>query len=394
MTDESFRENGCKYRTFQKDYKIIRKGTRAEHVYIDDDNRNYYQKEYLEWSHLKNLGYNQRTWRACEYFDQLNQALASSHSIFNYSNFLALLPNKKSLASRELLVLDEGHLLETEIVKFRGLSISKRRWKRYIQDFKITDYGYNDVERWIDFLTELEERMLHFIGNSVMVQALNIERRVKYNWKGKSSSKLNIKKNKTISASELFDSDYDIAQEYQQGISKISATTNVSDELIVEAIRDIEKLTRTINHILSNPNNWIVSEIKKEKYEVVRVELKPLDISAYCKSVFEKCSKTLIMSATILNDKAFCRSVGLIPDEVKFIQVSSDFPTENRPIYPLNIAYLNFSSLQLQNVKLDIAKTIDNIMSLHKNDKGIIHTTSYEQLNFIKDKISQENARR
>jgi Rad3-related DNA helicase len=33
-------------------------------------------------------------------------------------------------------------------------------------------------------------------------------------------------------------------------------------------------------------------------------------------------------------------------------------------------------------------------MTLHKNHKGIIHTTSYEQLNFIKEAISETNARR
>jgi len=31
-------------------------------------------------------------------------------------------------------------------------------------------------------------------------------------------------------------------------------------------------------------------------------------------------------------------------------------------------------------------------MSIHKNEKGIIHTTSYSQLQFIKDNISKENA--
>ena len=30
----------------------------------------------------------------------------------------------------------------------------------------------------------------------------------------------------------------------------------------------------------------------------------------------------------------------------------------------------------------------------HKNHKGLIHTTSYEQLNFIKENISQTNKRR
>jgi ATP-dependent DNA helicase DinG len=100
------------------------------------------------------------------------------------------------------------------------------------------------------------------------------------------------------------------------------------------------------------------------------------------------------MSATILNHKAFCKSVGISHDNVKFIKIPSQFPVESRPIYPLNIAYLNFNNLQLNEVKLAIAKTIDNLMSIHKNDKGIIHTTSYEQLNFIKDRLSTENSRR
>jgi hypothetical protein len=115
-------------------------------------------------------------------------------------------------------------------------------------------------------------------------------------------------------------------------------------------------------------------------YEVMTVEQKPLDISPYCKSIFGKCSKTLVMSATILNHKAFCRSVGLLPpDQVKFIQVKSDFPVEHRPIYPLNIAYLNYNNLQAAEVKSSIARAVENIMSMHRNDKGIIHTTSYSQ---------------
>jgi ATP-dependent DNA helicase DinG len=73
--------------------------------------------------------------------------------------FLSLLSTKK-FRSRELLILDEVHLLETEIVGFTGISISKRRWKRYIPNFKIVDYGYEDIENWINFLIDLETRML------------------------------------------------------------------------------------------------------------------------------------------------------------------------------------------------------------------------------------------
>ena len=161
------------------------------------------------------------------------------------------------------MILDEAHLLETEIVRFTGISISKRRWKRYLPNLKMVDYGY-DIEKWIEFLIDLKTKMLDFTGN-------------------------------------------------------------VSEELAVEAIRDTEKLTRAINNILSNPKNWIVSEIKKENNEVTGVELKPLDVSPYCKGVFEKCDKTLMMSATILDKDAFCKSLGLAPEEVKFIQCSVGF---------------------------------------------------------------------
>jgi Rad3-related DNA helicase len=38
-----------------------------------------------------------------------------------------------------------------------------------------------------------------------------------------------------------------------------------------------------------------------------------------------------------------------------------------------------------------IAVAIDEIMSKHKNEKGIIHTTSYSQLQYIKDNLSRAN---
>jgi ATP-dependent DNA helicase DinG len=400
MTNEFFKGDGCKYRTFVKDYKLIKEGTKEEEVYIDIESKQNYQKQYADWLPLKDTKI-RRDWKPCEYFNQLNIALASSHSIFNYSIFLAFLSYNKSLPERELLVLDEGHLLETEIVKFRGLSISKRRWKRYIGNLEINDYGYDDIERWIDFLINLETKMLVATDNSSLTKLLSITRNVKYNYcKGgkKISSSLVPKeenKKRIVSASELFDSDYEIEKNiaYEDDVLKNSAKT-LGEELAVDAIKDTERLTRTINSILSNPKNWIISDIKKDNYKIDKIELKPLDIAPYCKSVFEKGSKALIMSATILNSKAFCKSIGLNLDNVKFIQVKSDFPLEHRAIYPLNIAYLNYRNLQSIDIMSKITRTIDNIMSMYKNDKGIIHTTSYEQLTFIKDNLSKENARR
>lgn len=397
MTDETFRDDGCKYRTFPKDYTVVKKGTKSESVFIPLVDIQNYQKDYSQWLHLKNFKTSDSPitdWRACPYFDQLNIALNASHSIFNYSNFLALLPSKKNLLPRELLVLDEGHLLETELVKFRGLIITKRRWKRYISDLKLIDFGFDDIKRWIDFLIELESKMLNLLGNGSVAETLAIERKIKYGWSTIKKKKLNGNTARIVSSSDLFESDEHISKQYEDFSVHVNDT--LTDEVAADAIRDTERLTRTINNIISDPENWIVSDIIKESYEVVKVEFKPLDISKYCKAVFDKCSKTIIMSATILNYKTFCKNIGISPDndEVKFIQVPSDFPAENRPIYPMNVAYLNYNNLQLQETKSAITNAVDNLMTIHNKHKGIIHTTSYEQLNFIKDNISKDNARR
>ena len=397
MTDEMFRDDGCKYRTFPKDYTVVKKGTKSESVFIPLVDIQNYQKDYSQWLHLKNFKTSDSPitdWRACPYFDQLNIALNASHSIFNYSNFLALLPSKKNLLPRELLVLDEGHLLETELVKFRGLIITKRRWKRYISDLKLIDFGFDDIKRWIDFLIELESKMLNLLGNGSVAETLAIERKIKYGWSTIKKKKLNGNTARIVSSSDLFESDEHISKQYEDFSVHVNDT--LTDEVAADAIRDTERLTRTINNIISDPENWIVSDIIKESYEVVKVEFKPLDISKYCKAVFDKCSKTIIMSATILNYKTFCKNIGISPDndEVKFIQVPSDFPAENRPIYPMNVAYLNYNNLQLQETKSAITNAVDNLMTIHNKHKGIIHTTSYEQLNFIKDNISKDNARR
>jgi Rad3-related DNA helicase len=389
LSDESMEGSGCKYRTFINDYKIDNKGKENERIFISGDKLQYYHNEYVNWIHLQNFS-NPREWNPCYYFDQLFQALRASHSIFNYSIFLSLLSNKNMMQHRELLVLDEAHLLETEIVKFRGLSISKKRWRRYIHDFKMIDYGY-DMTGWLEFLIDLERTILSLIGYESLANSLIKERNEKYGYDPVKKSPS--KHKRIVSASELFEDDASLELNIRIENGK---NLDVDKELLIDIVQDIDKLTRTINNILSSPNNWIVSEVHKENYDVTRVDLKPLDPSKYIKAVVEKCPKTLIMSATILNDKTFERNLGLTSDDnsTKFIQIPSDFPVENRPIFPLSVEYLNFSNLQQTDVKSKISRAIDNIMHIHSNDKGIIHTSSYDQLNFIKNNLSKTNSRR
>jgi Rad3-related DNA helicase len=113
-----------------------------------------------------------------------------------------------------------------------------------------------------------------------------------------------------------------------------SLPTLRSEGTNTEAEDYLEKLRFLIKGIRLKPDNWIVSDIEQkdvgavDNNKITKIEFKPLDVSPYCKELFEKCSKTLIMSATILDTDSFCRNVGLKRDYVKFIQVDSDFPLE------------------------------------------------------------------
>lgn len=151
----------------------------------------------------------------------------------------------KHLPSRELLVLDEAHLLEMEVVRFRGLSISQKKWRKYISDLKLRG-GY-DVQGWVKELEQLREKMSELLG-------------------------------------------------------KIG-----DQELLVEASQDLEKLEITLESLSTNPDNWLVSDIKIEGKEIARAELKPLDVAPYCKDLFQNNNRTLMMSATILDTDTFCR---------------------------------------------------------------------------------------
>jgi Rad3-related DNA helicase len=463
MTDEAFKSNGCKYRTFQKHYQILNKGTAHEDVIINPHSVAEYERAYNNWSYLKNFSSTSKIdretttaeviqWRLCDYFHQLNIGRLASHTILNYSAFLSLMGAQFITEPRDCLVLDECHSLEQEIVKFKGISISKRRWKRYIPDFKLpSKYGYDDMEKWCEFVQELEEKMYAVTGQKSVLTDIKALRRINANlsnaavkdeddsnddehndiqeqvednsdddpyglvsgyYKKKpqrqqqqhSSYRVTASSNSIRTAKELRKR----IQQAQAFLSDDDTSTKLSKEVLVDAINDRDRLTRNIDSLLSDKNNWIVGSIRyggdkegsgnKNKNnandEVTRVELKPLDVAPYCKDVFSLCSKTLMMSATILDHKAFCQNVGLDIDKVKFIAVDSDFPVVNRPISPLNVAWLNAKTIALEDTQRNIAKAIDKIMTMHKDDKGIIHTTSYSQLRFIQANLSEENKSR
>jgi Rad3-related DNA helicase len=171
-------------------------------------------------------------------------------------------------------------------------------------------------------------------------------------------------------------------------------TEPFTEKNLIDALEREATLTAVIDDIKANRENWIVSGMQRDTAnQLARVTLMPLEVSAYFDSILDKGSVSLFMSATILSKDYLCKTTGLEPDKVKFIRIEkSDFPAENRPIYLKNTAWLNAKTMA--GSMPEIAKEVNLILSRHRDHKGIIHTTSYSQLQFIKDNIGKENAGR
>ena len=70
-------------------------------------------------------------------------------------------------------------------------------------------------------------------NDETMVESLSIFRRVKYNWMSKKASP---NKKKVVEASQIFESDEEIAEKYNAHFFR--GSTSFSEELAVEVIRD------------------------------------------------------------------------------------------------------------------------------------------------------------
>ena len=161
---------GCRYRTFPEDYEVTNENTDQETVFINEirlAQYHGYSTDKEDWMHLTNIKTKEdlenRTlndFAPCGYYDQLSKGIIASHTIFNYANFLIFLrqsgPFAKNpiLVNRGLLVLDEGHQIENQIVDDVGINVSRKTLQRYIS----TDILENSKLNYdSDVLTEWAE---------------------------------------------------------------------------------------------------------------------------------------------------------------------------------------------------------------------------------------------
>ena len=360
LKDDDF---DCIYKTRMSDYDVKAEGTIYENIEINKFALKKYHDKARQHSQLIRI-----EWKPCLYYHQKWISIKSSHTIYNYKYFLSDLFYSSGVNKRKLLILDEAHTLESEISSFKNIIFSKESLVRFFPKIKLPDNKQTDVETWINFCTALKEQFTRYVEKAANILGAG---------GGEGSS------NRSSSSSR-----------YGSGGAE-DGDIYISEKNLIDALNYEKNLSSFLEDLRLHKDNWLVTNITKNEIDntLSRIKLEPLVVSNYFENIFDKGETSLLMSATILSKENLCKAVGLKNDEVKFIRVeNSDFPIRNRPIYLMNVAWLNAKTMN--EALPNIVKVLDNLLSVHKNDKGIIHTTSYSQVQYIKNNLSKSNLSR
>ncbi|VFJ13676.1 helicase C-terminal domain-containing protein [Candidatus Nitrosocosmicus franklandus] len=382
LKDDNF---DCIYKTRMSDYDVKAEGTIYENIEINKYALKKYHDKAKEHSQLIRI-----EWKPCLYYHQKWVSIKSSHTIYNYKYFLSDLFYSSGVNKRKLLILDEAHTLESELSSFKNIIFSKESLARFFPRIKFPDNKQTDIETWIAFCTTLRDQFSRYIERAANILGdggSSGSRLVSSNSGG--SNSYGGKSINNNSKSSRYGSNNLKEQEEEEG------DIYVSEKNLIDALNYEKTLTSFLEDLKLHKDNWLVTNITRNEIDntISRIKLEPLVVSNYFEDIFDKGETSLLMSATILSKENLCKAVGLKDDDVKFIRVeSSDFPIRNRPIYLMNVAWLNAKTMN--EALPNIVKVLDNLLTVHKNDKGIIHTTSYSQVQFIKNNLSKGNLSR
>lgn len=331
-------EFDCVYKTRLLDYKIQGEKTKFEKIEIDSSKLKIYQEK------IKSTLLDAE-WKPCHYYHQKWIGIKSSHTIYNYKYFFSDIFFANTIQKRTLCIFDEAHTIESEISDFKTFTLYGKSISKLFPRLDIPSSKEFDIETWSDFCYNLKDNYSKFIVKTI----------------------------------DLLENKGRLEEPY-------------TEKNLIDAINREKILTDLIRDMRNKKNNWLVTNVEKGLGgQISKVSITPIDTSIYFRDALEVGSYHLFMSATILDKEQLSDIIGIEKnDQVKFIKISdSEFPVENRPIRLMNVAWLNAKNME-SNLPL-LARAVDNIMTIHKNEKGIIHTTSYSQLNYIKENLSKTN---
>jgi len=258
--------------------------------------------------------------------------------VTNFAYWLNEQTHAGQLPQRNMLILDEGHNAENQILGFTDTVIDQRRCDEYSVAGGLPTFsaGYNeDVANWLT--------------------------------------------NEFIPAQQTWQRDIK---------SQLSVARDTDDKpLTVKLIRKLRASSRFMERInlfmnQEDKRDWLAwsdwDEKKKGTYKGTNnLTIKPLTATLFADDImFSKADKIVLMSATILDFPTFMRNLGIKSSDATCLAVDSEFPLDHRPIYYKPVGNMGYKTREATLPKM--AEFVGKILAKYATHKGIVHTHSYE----------------
>lgn len=293
---------------------------------------------------------------SCPYDKAKTEWLSSQIGLTNFHMFSTLtLFQKDIIKSRNanVLIIDECHLFESIFADYLSTKISAKILKK-------CGLSLNELEKYDDrYISKIKtlEKYLEFL-----------ERKLIPDLESKFSQFENELKNASI----------------KQRKELISFIQNIEGKLL-----SFKKLFESYQN---DPNNIVLDlvENKKDKmYSGIELVSQHIWISDILnEAVWKNYDHIIFMSGTILNKNIFSYLNGLDTNLTSYYEADSPFDVRNRRIYYLKIGKMNMNSKE-ETFQKQIP-WITKILNKYKDKKGIIHCTTYEIADWIKENILDE----
>nr|WP_294998932.1 helicase C-terminal domain-containing protein [uncultured Methanobrevibacter sp.] len=308
--------------------------------------------------------YNLRRCSNCEYQLAFKRATEAKNVITNYDYLYYASVANPILDSRELLILDEAHNLERKMLMLSSSELNREyiSTKFGIDIFEPLMHAaksFNDLKRNPEYWTRLCDDLIK-----------ECKKRIK---------KIEGDANKSVQVT---------LDEFENDPSKYSNFDYVEKQNLEQDIKTFAGIGLGLAHeelIIDLPNRESILNNEMD----ISAEFKPFSVADDTQNLLAMGNVCIFLTGTLGSKDKFCEWNNINPEETYYIYEKSPFDVEKRPIYTDfvgNMSGRRRGKIPRWKNKRAINK-LKELLNRHKNEKGVIHTSSNEQAFWIMDKL-------
>lgn len=247
-------------------------------------------------------------------------------SITNYAYFFTAKAYTNDIKPRQMLLLDEAHSVEEQLIRFVDGAVSLSHVKKWTQWQTIPKFDTMDqYAGWV------ENEYLPKLG-----------------------------------------------QVYQDlvDLESLADDNNLSKD-VIDLDKYICKLNRAIAHLKKNPDNWVFWREESKDASDIQYVIRPVFGAPFVKSCIKSVAPIrLYLSAYPGIPSVFSHNLGLDTSKMAWATMSSDFPADRRRVHHYKAGSMGSASKVATLPHL--LKMIVKVCDKHKDTRGLIHSNSYE----------------